>query len=194
MYTVLLDSSNTKLAVGVAKEGIVLKSTIYEAWQQQSEYMVPELEKIFEMFDIKKEEISDVIVAIGPGSYTGVRIALTIAKVMACALDIPVYPVSSLRIEKHGKTPSISVINARSGRSYVGVYQGEKIILEDTIMTNEDLLNYIKEHPDYEVCGNASYLGIEGVEVNTIEEMMSLRNVLTPCENSYALKPVYMKG
>ena len=41
MYTILLDSSNTKLAVGIAKNGIVLKSTIYEAWQEQSEHMIP---------------------------------------------------------------------------------------------------------------------------------------------------------
>ena len=98
MYTILLDSSNTKLAVGIAKDNKVLKSIIYEAWQEQSEHMIPELNNILEEFDVKREEIDDVMVAIGPGSYTGVRIAITIAKTMSYVLNIPVYPVSSLSV------------------------------------------------------------------------------------------------
>ena len=193
MYTVLLDSSNTKLAVGLAKEGVVLKSTIYEAWQEQSEYMIPELEKIFDAFNVDKSEIDDIVVSIGPGSYTGVRIAITIAKVMALALSIPVYPVSSLWVQKDRKSPSICLINARSNRSYFGVYQGNRIIEEDKILTNEEVLQYIKEHPDYVVCGNTKYLGIDGIESNIIEEMISLKPYLKPIENSFSLKPVYMK-
>ena len=193
MYTILLDSSHTKLAVGIAKNGIVLKSIIYEAWQEQSEHMIPELNNILTAFDVKREEIDDVMVAIGPGSYTGVRIAITIAKTMGCALNIPVYPLSSLRILKDGMKPSICVINARSKRSYVGVYQGSNIILEDTIMTNDELLEYISNHPDYVLCGNLNHLGLEGKEVNTIVEMLSLKNDITPMVDSLSLKPVYMK-
>ena len=193
MYTILLDSSHTKLAVGIAKNGIVLKSIIYEAWQEQSEHMIPELNNILTAFDVKREEIDDVMVAIGPGSYTGVRIAITIAKTMGCALNIPVYPLSSLRILKDGMKPSICVINARSKRSYVGVYQGSNIILEDTIMTNDELLEYISNHPDYVLCGNLNHLGLEGKETNTIVEMLSLKNDITPMVDSLSLKPVYMK-
>ena len=193
MYTILLDSSHTKLAVGIAKNGIVLKSIIYEAWQEQSEHMIPELNNILTAFDVKREEIDDVMVAIGPGSYTGVRIAITIAKTMGCALNIPVYPLSSLRILKDGMKPSICIINARSKRSYVGVYQGSNIILEDTIMTNDELLEYISNHPDYVLCGNLNHLGLEGKETNTIVEMLSLKNDITPMVDSLSLKPVYMK-
>ena len=193
MYTILLDSSNTKLAVGIAKEGKVLKSTIYEAWQEQSEHMIPEISAILEDFNVKNEEIDDVMVAIGPGSYTGVRIAITIAKTMGFALKIEVFPVSSLQVLKDGNKPSICIINARSKRSYVGVYQGNKIILEDQIVSNEDLLNYINEHKGYSLCGNLSHLGLEGIESNVIEEMLSLKPFIKPMEDSLSLKPVYLK-
>ena len=175
MYTILLDSSHTKLAVGIAKNGIVLKSIIYEAWQEQSEHMIPELNNILTAFDVKREEIDDVMVAIGPGSYTGVRIAITIAKTMGCALNIPVYPLSSLRILKDGMKPSICVINARSKRSYIGVYQGENCLLEDQIMSNDEVLKYIEEHPDYSICGDVAYLNIQGVKSNVIEQMFLLK-------------------
>ena len=193
MFTILLDSSNRDLAVGLSKEGKLLKSIIYEAWQEQSEYMIPELDKLLKEFEVKKEDIKDVVVSVGPGSYTGVRIAITIAKVMASVLDIPLYPVSSLQILKFQNKPSICLINARSSRSYFGVYQDEVCLEKDQILTNEEVLEYIKNHPDYAVCGETSYLGIEGYKSNVIEEMNNLKDKLSPIDNSYGLRPVYLK-
>lgn len=193
MFTVLLDSSNTSLTVGLAKDNLLLESISYEAWQCQSEHMIPELDNLLNKFSVKKEEISDVVVAIGPGSYTGVRIAITIAKTMATALGCKLYTISSLRCQKDRKSPSICVINARSGRSYFGVFEGEKIIVDDCILTNDKVLEYINEHPNYVVCGNTSYLGIEGKQSNIALELLDLKQYCQPAENPLAVKPVYMK-
>ena len=140
MATLLLDSSNTSLSVGIEKDHELLGYTSYEAWQVQSEHMIPELDKLLEKHSVSRRDITGVIVSIGPGSYTGVRIALTIAKIIALCCKCPVYPVSSLRVLKNGDLPSICLINARSNRSYFGVYEGEKVIVEDTIKTNDEVL------------------------------------------------------
>ena len=192
MITILLDSSNTNLSVGIARDNLLLEYISYEAWQRQSEYMIPELDKLLSKYNVSRDEIKEVMVAKGPGSYTGVRIAITIAKTIATALDAKLYAVSSLRVQKACKNPSICLINARSGRSYIGVYEDDKVLLDDQIMKNEDVLNYIKEHPNYSVCGDVKYLGLEGVISNNIQEMLSLKNVLEPA-NPLSLKPVYMK-
>ena len=192
MITILLDSSNTNLSVGIARYNLLLEYISYEAWQRQSEYMIPELDKLLSKYNVSRDEIKEVMVAKGPGSYTGVRIAITIAKTIATALDAKLYAVSSLRVQKDCKYPSICLINARSGRSYIGVYEDDKVLLDDQIMKNEDVLNYIKEHPNYSVCGDVKYLGLEGVISNNIQEMLSLKNVLEPV-NPLSLKPVYMK-
>ena len=192
-YTILLDSSNTSLTVGLADEEKLIDSISYEAWQCQSEHMIPSLDELLVKFNVEYKDIKDVIVAIGPGSYTGVRIALTIAKTIAMATGSDVYPVSSLRIQKCQQKPSICLINARSGRSYFGVYQGSNIIEEDQILTNDLVLKYIEEHPDYVVCGHSEYLKIEGYMTNLAEEMVSLRKELIKCDNPLFLNPVYMK-
>ena len=193
MFTILLDSSNTSLTVGLAKDNQMLESVSYEAWQSQSEHMVPELNNLLEKYNASRDEIKEVVVAIGPGSYTGVRIAITIAKTIAAVIDCKVYTISSLRCQKDRKNPSICVINARSGRSYVGVFEDEKIIMDDCIMTNDKVLEYIKEHPDYVVCGNAKYLGIDGQELDIARELLSLKSVVKPISDPLAIKPVYMK-
>ena len=192
MVTILLDSSNTNLSVGIAKDNILLDYISYEAWQRQSEYMIVELNKLLEKHNIKKEDITDVMVAKGPGSYTGVRIAITIAKTIAVALNAKLYAVSSLRVEKNGDVHSICLINARSNRSYVGVYQGQEILLNDCIMKNDEVMKYIEDHPDYSVCGDSKYLNIEGIESNTMKEMLDLKDSLESI-NPLSLKPVYMK-
>ena len=193
MFTVLLDSSNTSLTVGLAKDNELLESISYEAWQSQSEHMIPELDKLLKKYHVSKEEIEDVVVAVGPGSYTGVRIAITIAKTMATALNCKVYEVSSLRCLKDANNPSICVINARSNRSYFGVFKGHDIIIQDSILTNDKVLEYINEHPDYSLCGNASYLGKEGIEPYIARELLDLKKCTNASNNPLAIKPVYMK-
>ena len=192
MVTILLDSSNTNLSVGLARDNLLLECVSYEAWQQQSEYMIPELNKLLAKYSVSKEEIKEVIVAKGPGSYTGVRIAITIAKTIATVLNAKLYAVSSLRAQKDCKNPSICLINARSGRSYIGVYEDKNTILEDQIMKNDDVLKYIADHPNYSVCGDVKYLGIDCIDTNNLKEMLDLKDALESI-NPLSLKPVYMK-
>lgn len=193
MATLLLDSSNTSLSVGIESNRELLGYTSYESWQSQSEHMIPEIDKLLKKFNLSRKDISAVITSIGPGSYTGVRIALTIAKVIGLCLDVPIYPVSSLRVLKDNEKPSICLINARSNRSYFGVYEGNKVIINDCIKTNEEVLYYIKEHPSYSICGNASYLGYENKDTNICLQMVSLIKVLEPVKDSLGLKPIYLK-
>lgn len=193
MYSILLDSSNTSLTVGIAKDDVLLDYTSYEAWQSQSEHMIPELNALLNKYGVEKSEIKDAAVAIGPGSYTGVRIAITIAKTIAAALGVEIYAISSLRCQKDGKNPSICVINARSGRSYFGVFEDEKVLVDDCIYTNDKVIEYIKDHPEYFICGDAKYLGYDGKKTNIAQGLLDLKQISKPLDNALALKPVYMK-
>lgn len=192
MYTLILDSSDKNLSVGIAQDRVI-DFISYEAWQSQSEYMISEIDKLFQKHNIKKEDLKDIIVTIGPGSYTGLRIALTIAKVTSFALSIPIYTISSLRVLSDLSRPSICLMNARSKRSYIGIYNGKDVIKEDGIFTNEEVLNYINEHPDYLVCGDTSYLGIEGYISNVIEVMFNLKDIATRYDDTLGIKPIYLK-
>lgn len=192
MISILLDSSNTDLYVGLMNEDGVIDSTFYECWQMQSEYMIVELDKLLSKNGFSRESIKDVVVSIGPGSYTGVRIAITIAKIIGVALNCKVYPVSSLRILADYNRPSVCVINARNGRSFFGVYQQEKILVADCIKTNDEVLDYLKENPTYVLCGDTKYLGLQGFKENPSIQIRLLKHVLKE-ESPLSLKPVYMK-
>ena len=192
MYQLLLDSSNVYLSVGVAKDGKVIDKIYYEAWQRQSEMMVTEVDNILSKSKIAKEDLDAVVVGIGPGSYTGVRIGVTIAKTIAYALKIKIYAKSSLSLLKHAEKPTICLFNARSGRSYFAVYEGHKVIEKDCVKTNEEVLAYIHDHPDYLVNGDTYQISLESGEFDILENLADF-NKDEEVKNVFALNPVYLK-
>ena len=85
----LIDTSAKYLAVGLSKNGKVIASTQYEAWQKQSELTIGELDRLFKITNINPKDVPRIVVTNGPGSYTGIRIGLTIAKVYSTTRNIP---------------------------------------------------------------------------------------------------------
>ena len=191
MYQLLLDSSNKFLSVGLAKDGKVVDKISYEAWQRQSEMMVTEVGNILKRNNLKNSDLDGVVVGIGPGSYTGVRIGVTIAKTIAYSLKIKAYAKSSLSLLKHPELPTICVFNARSGRSYFGVYEGKKVIEKDTVLENEKVLDYIKAHPDYLVNGDTYQLGLESGKFDIIDNLADFGK--NEEVDVFILNPVYLK-
>ena len=191
MYQLLLDSSNKYLSVGLSKDGKVVDKIFYEAWQRQSEMMVTEVDNILNRNNLKKEDLDAVVVGVGPGSYTGVRIGVTIAKTIAYSLHIKLYAKSSLSLLKHREFPTICVFNARSGRSYFGVYEGKNVIEKDCVAENEKVINYIKNHPTYLVCGDTYQLGLDSKSFDVIENLADLSTAQEV--DPFRLNPVYLK-
>ena len=194
MVSLLLDSSNIKLGVAIAKDNKIIDFKYYDAWQRQSEYMMSEIETLLKNNNIDPSEVNEIISTRGPGSYTGVRISLTIAKIWGFCREIDVFALSSLQVLKKNNLPSVCVINARSARSYIGIYEGNKVILEDTILTNDEVLKFLEDNPQYVLCGETKYLKKEGYETDIFEEMLSIRKDAKPVKDILGLKPVYLKN
>ena len=192
-FDLLLDSSGPTLSIGLSKEGKLIDKISYLANQRQSEFMVEELSNLLKKNDLERGDLKAVVSSMGPGSYTGVRISITIAKVIALALDIPLYLVSSLEMLKDKEKPSICIANARGKRSYVGVYQGEEILMNDCILDNGTLLKYIEEHPTYLIKGDGKYLNLDSVDDDGLETMATCIDSKHLCPNSLAASPVYLK-
>ena len=155
--------------------------------------MVPEIDNIMERNGVSKEDLNAVVVGIGPGSYTGIRIGLTIAKTMTYMLKIPMYVVSSLSIFKDEKEATICVLNARSGRSYIGVYQVDKVLLNDQVLENDKALEYIKSHQTYLVSGESEHLGIKPIEFDITKNLAKAYKEKNKVKDIFRINPVYLK-
>lgn len=193
MYSLLLDSSNRNLSVAIGLDGRVFASKEYDAWQQQSELMIPAIEELLKENHLTLQHLNAIVVAIGPGSYTGVRIAVTIAKIMAFLLDVNLYSVSSLAVLTSYEKPTICLVNARSGRSYFAVYRGNKKLVTDTILTNEEVMTYIHDHRDYAVTGDLGYLDLTSATFDRFTNMLNYIKEEHRETDLLAVKPIYLK-
>ena len=189
----MLDSSNTNLSVGICKNNQIIYQNSFSCWQRQSELMIPEIEKGLKEVSLSLLDFEEIVCAKGPGSYTGVRIALTIAKIISQMSGAKLILVSSLMAMGNANKKYIALMNARSARSYIGIYDQGKVILEDTIKTNEEVKELIKEFSSFEVIGEGSYLGIEATLPNEVEGLLSWKELINPEEDVLKVKPVYLK-
>lgn len=190
-YSLILDTSSKNLVVGIAKDKVICK-TQYYAWQRQSEMTVQEINKLINENKISFDEIKEVILTIGPGSYTGIRIALTIGKIISLAKNVPIIQMSSLNALAGAKGRKMSIIDARSKRCYVGFYENGKKVLDDSILKNDEIVNYAKQN-DYELVGEIGVLGLEEKEIDIVENMFEVSKLLEKTINVHEVKPVYLK-
>src|SRR3954451_3344025 len=98
---------------------------------------MPAIETLLKDCETTPSELDKIVVAKGPGSYTGVRIGVTIAKTLAWTLKIPLSGVSSLEVlAANGRyfDGLISpLFDARRGQLYTGLYEMEKDSLKTVI-------------------------------------------------------------
>lgn len=193
-YHLYIDTSTTQLAVGISKDGKVIYQQQYAAWQKQSEWTMVEVDKALKTVRIKPQNLSRIVVANGPGSYTGVRIALTIGKVLASLLQIGLCPLSSLAVIAGAKGQKIALIDARSNRAYIGVYSEGKLVEEEQVLTLPEVHEVIDRYPEFEVVGDTQLVQKTPTDIAYIEQMMALSQLYPDVSNVDTVTPRYLKG
>lgn len=153
MTTLAIDTSNELLGVALVKDGELIAETMTNIKEGQTARLMPAIVSLMEQARIEPSELSKVVVARGPGSYTGVRVGITTAKTMAWGLDIPIYPVSSLRALAYNGAFFDGYImpffNARRQAVYTGLYRFEagqlKEIIEEQYVSLTDWIHKLQE-------------------------------------------------
>jgi len=96
--------------------------------RRHAELILPMIESLLAEAGISRRQIDGIAVGRGPGAFTGVRLAISVAQGLALGLDVPVVPVSSLAalaqdVPMQHDTPILAVIDARMGEIYAGTFQ-----------------------------------------------------------------------
>ena len=103
-------------------ENGVIAETSLSVKKNHSNIVMPIIDNLFKISDLNINDIDKIVVAIGPGSFTGVRIALGIAKGLAMALNKPLIAVNELdileAIASGNENEIIPLIDARKERVY----------------------------------------------------------------------------
>lgn len=147
-----IDTANTPLSVAIVKDGEVLVEENTSLAINHSLRAMPAIDELFEKVGIAPADIDAIAVSEGPGSYTGIRIGVTIAKTLAWTLNKPLVGVSSLKaIATNGiyfEGLICPIVDARRENVYAGVYQTSNgkltSVIEDGHYGLDELIEKLK--------------------------------------------------
>lgn len=126
MLRLAIDTSTLQTGLALADESL-LELRRFGASLKAGSHLVPAIDRLFLDHKRRLEDLKAIILVIGPGSFTGLRIGLATAKGLALAKDIPLVPVSSLEVLARqaplGNGTVIPVITARKGEVYHGSWK-----------------------------------------------------------------------
>lgn len=180
-----IDTCTKYMCVGLSKGDKLVYKKQYSAFKRQSEVAALEIDNCLKESNIKPKELTKIVVTNGPGSYTGIRIGLTLAKVMSKVLNIKLVCLSSLQV-MCGVDDCSAIIDAKSKRVYYGRYN-EGCVVE------KDCVKYISELDLNETyVGETNVIGKEENEVDIIGNMFMLRNS-NAVEDIDSVKAIYLK-
>ncbi len=197
MKVFYVDTSSSCLYAGITEDNNLIAEVKEELGHDMSKFAMPRIADLFNKSDISPKSIDKIIVVNGPGSFTGIRIGLTIAKVYAWALNIPITTISSLEAMAYSycrKSVRIPIIDARRNYSYAAIYDGDKTILKPSYIENQKLLTYIEKLDGCVLITNDDIkIELEKVKydpniLDIVEKFSSRDNI-----NPHLVNPEYLK-
>lgn len=148
MKTLYIDTSSNYLYSGIVSENSILREIKREYQKDLSKEALPKIIELFEKTNLTPKDIDKIIVVTGPGSFTGIRIGVTIAKTIAWSLNIPIISISGLTamaISSRSNTYKMPLIDARRGYVYGAIYDKDNNpIIEDSHIELKKLLDKTK--------------------------------------------------
>lgn len=188
MITLCMDTSHTWLVIGLMKDDTVIGKIQEKCWKKQSEELFPKLIELMDSLQLKPEDIDQVVISKGPGSYTGVRIAMTVAKVFCAMRNLPIYTLSTLLLYA-GKKDCRVVMDARGKRVYTALFKNGNLVDKEQVIEISEL-----NIEDEEVIGDGSLVGKEDKWPDIVENFKELKEEWELCDNVHLVVPEYLKS
>ena len=150
MKILALDTSTTFGSIAISSDKTIIAEYAIKSRKTHSKTLLPSIDKMLNETGIHINEINAVVVANGPGSFTGLRIGLSTAKGICYGQKIPLIAISTLMSLANNVTfanKNICVLlDAGRSQVYSAIYSSElDELINPQLFTVEELINNIKE-------------------------------------------------
>lgn len=163
-----IDTSGTVAAAAIYDSDldVLLAQQLVYTKRTHSQVILPLVERLFDDTGLTIDDIDKVAVAVGPGSYTGLRIGIASVKAISFAKNISCCGVSTLKalsFQSHiaGCEIVCAVMKARKGLVYAGIYHFDKeglctSMVEDALVPEEELISNLSEYEKVVLTGDGA--------------------------------------
>jgi len=168
MKILAFDSTAKAASAAVCDDGRLLGLYNIDNGLTQSELLLPMAENLLASLKLSFSDIELLAAAVGPGSFTGVRIGVALVKGIAFGRNTPCVAVSTLEALADNISPLrgilVPVMDARRGQLYTAIFKSDGVSCErltpDMAISTEELAEKLKEYS-----GERIYLSGDGYTV-----------------------------
>ena len=147
MNILAIDTSTMISTVTIASDNEIIGDFNVNQQKTHSESLVPMIENLLDLLGMSIKEIDAFIIAKGPGSFTGLRIGMTIAKTLAQVHDKKLIPISTLLALAANSSSTFlkaPMLDARGNRVYAAVYDKDyKEIIKEDLYEIEEFIGLV---------------------------------------------------
>ena len=150
---IAIDTSTDTASLALVRDGGMLAEMTWRCGPNHTVQLLPALSSLLKQANLSLDSAAGIIVALGPGSYNGLRVGLSTAKGLAFSLDIPLVGISTLAAEAYQAAlggrglPVCAIFNAGRGEIAEAIYKldGDKMaqIEPEQVSTLEALCSRI---------------------------------------------------
>lgn len=155
MKVLAFDTSNQALAVTLVENERLQAEMTLTVKKNHSTSLMPTIDFLMQSVGWQPADLERIVVAQGPGSYTGLRIGVATAKTLAYTLGIDLVGISSLQtlVPKGVAGLVVPIIDARRNHVYAGFYEERQSVKSDAYLSFESLLEEVS------VYGQVTFVG-----------------------------------
>lgn len=201
MICLFFDTSSDLLKVSLIKDNNIIFDKELHTKNDHSSYLVPTIDEAFKSNNIDFKELDEIIVGNGPGSFTGTRISIAVAKTYAFSFNIPVYMISSLEeliYDNDGYDFYVPIIEEKKENLYFSIFdKDKKRVMDDTYSSTEYMYKKLEE-----LDGKILLISLSDKEYekyDTVKASINALNIIKNIDvnnakvNPHLLKPNYIK-
>lgn len=198
MITLYIDTSMDDLTICLLKDEKILSKKTRKCKNEHSVYTVSYIKDVLDEVSMQPNDVDTIMVVNGPGSFTGLRIGVSVAKTYGYLLKKKVILVSSLRqmaISVKNQI-AISLIDAKNGNYYMGIYDMfDNDVKYEKFASKDEVILQIEKYEDAKLISNKKFkiddYEVEKVELD-IEQIVDYYKNENPT-NIHDIKPNYLK-
>lgn len=168
MITLFLDTSSSFLCIAVFKDNVLVKEVYEKLDTFLSKLALVKVKELLDSLKIQSNEVDEIICVNGPGSYTGLRVGVTIAKTYAWGLNKKLIPASSLFVMAtsiKNRDYIVPIIDARRNCVFAAIFDNNyNIVMNEKYIAMEELLTEVNK-----LNGNYSFVSVDDFNNISVE-------------------------
>ena len=172
MTVLAFDTSSKSLSLAILEDKQLLAETTINIKKNHSITLMPAIDFLMASLDLTPKDLDRIVVAEGPGSYTGLRIAVATAKTLAHTLNIELVGMSSLLalVPNQRQGLVVPLMDARRNNVYAGFYENSQPVFPEAHLSFEEVLEQVKD------TDQVTFVGEVGPFVEQIQEQLPQAN------------------